>query len=208
MKIKKQTVVTTSTPPARLRTLISEQNGLFTAAQANAVGISNEHLCLLVRSGAIGRESHGVYSVPGGTLDRMAVLQLRRSKAVFSHGTALFLHGLTDRDPCVYSVTVPSGYNTQALSSLGVEVFTIRRELHGLGQCRVKTVFGGEVIAYDPERTVCDCLRSRSRMDPADMMDAVKRYVALPRRNIPYLMRMAVALRVEKPLRARLEVLL
>jgi len=194
--------------PIGLQRLVHERNGLFTAAQANAVGISNERLRLLERSGTITREGHGVYSVDGGTLDRMAVLQARRPKAVYSHGTALFLHGLTDRDPRAYSVTVPSGYNTKTLAGLGVEVFTIRRDLHELGQCRVKTVFGSEVVAYDPERTVCDCLRSRSRMDAAEVMDAVKRYAALPKRNIPHLMRVAAALHVEKPLRACLEVLL
>ena len=36
---------------------------------------------------------------------------------------------------------------------------------------------GHEVISYDRERTVCDVLRSRQKMDRQIVIDALKRYV-------------------------------
>ena len=138
----------------------------------------------------------------------MYIKQLRRPRIIYSHETALYLHDLTDRDPIQYSVTVPSGYNISRLRKDGFNVFTIKQNKYETGTTKMKTMFGNEVVVYDLERTICDCLRSRNQMDIAILSDAVKRYVRRKDRNIPKLMRMAESFQVSKLLRNYLEVLL
>ena len=127
---------------------------------------------------------------------------------IYSHETALFLHDLTDRDPISYTVTVPSGYNTKAIIEDGMNVFSIKRELHELDSVQLETIFGHMVTAYGLERTVCDCIRSRNKMDIAIVTDAVKRYAKRSDKNLNILMEMAETFRVTKPLRNYMEVLL
>jgi predicted transcriptional regulator of viral defense system len=154
--------------------LVIEANfGTITTAQANAIGISNERLRLLVKGGRLERVRHGVYGLVDDLPDGMHVLQQRRPKAMFSHETALYLHELTDRDPLRYSVTVPRGYNTKDLRAEGLEVYTVKKELHLLGATQVQTVFGNTITAYGIERTICDCIRSRNKLDIAMVTDAV-----------------------------------
>jgi len=136
------------------------------------------------------------------------MLQLRRSKLVFSHETALYLHDLTDRDPVPYSVTVPRGYNASSLSEAGFRIYTVKRALHELGATRMQTVFGHWVRVYGLERTICDCIRSRNQMDIAVATDALKRYARRTDRNLNELMRMAELFRIVSPLKHYLEVLL
>jgi predicted transcriptional regulator of viral defense system len=194
--------------PNKLLSVLKQNGGMITTAQANDVGVSNERLRLLVRSGDLKRVTTGIYILPDEFVDKMFNFQLRRPKIIYSHETALFLHDLTDRDPINYVVTVPTGYNPTRLKEDGFTVFTIKRELHEIGVTKIETMFGNSVTVYDMERTICDCLRSRNNLDITVVMDAIKRYVKRKDKNLNKLMQMAETFKVTKLLRGYLEVLL
>ena len=194
--------------PNELQLILSKNGGTVTTAQANEVGVSNERLRLLAKAGALERVAFGVYVSPDEFVDKMYVAQLRRPKIIYSHETALFLHDLTDRDPINYAVTVPTGYNATRLREDGFSVFTIKRDLHEIGVTQLSTMFGHDVTAYNLERTICDCLRSRNQMDIAVVTDAIKRYARRKEKNLTTLMQLAEMFNITKPLRSYMEVLL
>jgi predicted transcriptional regulator of viral defense system len=196
------------TVPRELQSIIKQNGGIVTTAQANAAGISNERLRLLVKSGDLERANFGIYILPDELTDKMYIAQLRRPKTIYSHETALFLHDLTDRDPINYTVTVPTGYNASRLRADGFIVFTIKRELHVIGASKLMTMFGNSVAVYDLERTICDCLRNRNQLDIAIVADAIKRYARRKDKNLNTLMQMAETFQVTKLLRNYMEVLL
>jgi predicted transcriptional regulator of viral defense system len=156
----------------------------------------------------IERVAHGVYEATDVFGDIIYANQLRRPKAVYSHGTALYLHGLTDRDPLSIAVTVPTGYNTKQLMSEGFTVFSVKKDLFEVGITRIATKYGNDVTAYTMERTICDCIRSRSRMDAEAVTDAVKRYIRRKDRDVHTLMQLASLFGVYKILHTYMEVLL
>jgi len=194
--------------PNELQSVLKQNGGMVTTAQANEVGVSNERLRLLVHSGDLERVTTGIYVLPDEFADKMFIVQLRRPKIIYSHETALFLHELTDRDPINYMVTVPTGYNPTRLREDGFTVFTIKRELHEIGVTKLTTMFGNSVTVYDMERTICDCLRSRNNLDIAIVTDAIKRYAKRKDKNLNKLMQMAETFKVTKLLRGYMEVLL
>ena len=194
--------------PNELQSVLKQNGGIVTTAQANEVGVSNERLRLLVHSGDLERVTTGIYVLPDEFTDKMFIVQLRRPKIIYSHETALFLHELTDRDPISYMVTVPTGYNPTRLREDGFTVFTIKRELHEIGVTKLTTMFGNSVTVYDLERTICDCLRSRNNLDIAVVTDALKRYAKRKDKNLNKLMQMAETFKVTKLLRVYMEVLL
>lgn len=194
--------------PNELQSVLKQNGGMVTTAQANEVGVSNERLRLLVHSGDLERVTTGIYVLPDEFADKMFFVQLRRPKIIYSHETALFLHELTDRDPINYMVTVPTGYNPTRLREDGFTVFTIKRELHEIGVTKLTTMFGNSVTVYDMERTICDCLRSRNNLDIAVVTDAIKRYAKRKDKNLNKLIQMAETFKVTKLLRGYMEVLL
>ena len=194
--------------PNELQSVLKQNGGIVTTAQANEAGVSNERMRLLVQSGDLERVTTGVYVLPDEFADKMYIAQLRRSKIIYSHETALFLHELTDRDPISYMVTVPTGYNPTRLREDGFTVFTIKRELHEIGVTKLTTMFGNSVVVYDLERTICDCLRSRNDLDIAVVTDAIKGYAKRKDKNLNKLMQMAEMFQVTKLLRSYMEVLL
>ena len=140
--------------------------------------------------------------------DEMYLISLRTNKAIFSHETALYIHNLTDRDPLFYTVTLPSGYNPSRLKNSNIEVHTVKKELFEVGKTNAKTIYGRSINVYDKERTICDILRSRNRMDKYVLNEAIKRYVNLREKDIHKLTQFANTFRVQKVLDSYWEVIL
>ena len=192
----------------RLQDVLNENGGFITVAQGKKAGLSHTSILRAAKAGLIERVAHGVYGVADEYDDVLYASQLRRPKMVYSHGTALYLHYLTDRDPLELSVTVPTGYNTKQLVSEGFTIFSVKTDLYDVGMIKTQTKYGNEVTTYSMERTICDCVRSRRRMDAEIVTVAVKRYARRKDKDIHTLMEMAVMFRIQKIMRAYMEVLL
>ena len=192
----------------QLDRMLAARGGMLQTAQAGSAGISKPVFYRYVRDRELERIAHGIYLSRDSWVDAMYLIHLRFEQAVFSHETALFFHDLTDREPTGYTVTVKTGYNPTRLKAEGVQVFTIKAELHDVGLTMVQTPFGHTVPAYDMERTICDLIRSRSSMEMQTFQGALKMYARRRDKNLRTLMRYAKLFRVEKLLRQYLEVLL
>lgn len=192
----------------QLKNLIVEKNGFVVTADLNERGIPREYLRRATEQGILEKVNRGSYIAPGAIDDEMYRLQMRFKSIIYSHDTALFLNGLSDRDPIEYTVTVYSGYRTTKLKENGLNVFSIQKALLDVGMIKKHTAFGHEVQVYNSERAICDCLRSRNQMDISIITDALKKYTSGQQKNIPLLMRYAEMFKVETILRGYLEVLL
>ena len=91
-----------------LQNLLDDGNDVILASAAVQAGLSRAELSRLTERGILERTGRGVYVVSGGMGDELFSLQKRAGKIIYSHETAHFLHGMTDRTPARYSVTVPS----------------------------------------------------------------------------------------------------
>jgi len=192
---------------SQLLTFAKKHHGIITAKDAAHLGIHREYLRLLVKKDQLVRMQNGIYAIQGTWEDLVYFNQVKKKQSIYSHATALYFHGLSDREPLNYSITVPYGYHSQFKRDLFRPHF-VKRHFLDLGKTFFKTEYGNVVTIYNKERSICDVLRTRNRMDKQLIIDALKRYVKDPKRNIPELLRYAKLFRVEKILRTYLEVLL
>ena len=184
------------------------QHGFIHTAEAEAAGVSRAMLSKLVRSGKLERIAHGQYILPDVMPDELLLLQQRVAGVIYSHETALFLHNMAERTPLQHSVTIASGKKLSPAASEGVKVYRIKPELHELGVTVLPTKMGNEVHVYDLERTICDVLRSRNRMDDQVVVAAMKAYAVHKGQDMNRLRQYAQAFHLTKKLRQYLEVLL
>jgi len=192
----------------KLEKLIHENNGMVLTSDLERLNIPRVYLSKLISMGKIERISRGVYVAVGEIEDEMYYMQIKYPKLVYSHETALFIHELTDRTPFEYAVTVPSGYKAPQNVSENNKVYYIKKELHELGIITAKTYFGNKIKVYDVERTICDILRSREKIDIQIINEALKRYVKLKNADFSRLSEYAKQFRVDKILKKYMEVLL
>ena len=193
----------------KLDDLLDKNDGLLLTREAQAQYITRQALYERVKKGELERIAFGVYLTPDAFDDEMYHIQLRAPKAIYSHGTALFLHDLTDVTPDVYTVTIPSNYNASSLLNRHiVRVFYIKADLHEIGIIEANSPSGRIIRTYDIERTICDICRSRNKMDIAMLTDALKRYAKRTDKDLTKLMQYARLFHVEKVIRTYMEVLL
>ena len=192
----------------QLDLLFERNHGIVKTAQVLEHGIAKHTLYAYAKKNGIEQAAHGIYITPDAWTDTMYILHLRCAQGVFSHESALFLHDLTDREPSEYSITVKTGYNPAYLKADGMKVYTIKKELHGVGVIEMNTPFGHAVPVYDEERTICDIIRSRSGIEMQTFQDALKQYAARREKDLRKLMQYAQMFHVEKMLRQYMEVLL
>ena len=188
--------------------LFYENNGIIRTEDAVRAGISRTRLGLLVKDGKLDRIAQGQYIRPDAIPDDLYLLQQRSEIIVFSHETALFLHDMAARTPLLHSLTIPSSHKLSPALSEGCKVYYVNPGLFSLGKCSIMSKMGHDIVAYDVERTVCDILRSRSRIDSQTFAAAIRNYTARKDQDWNKLRFYAEAFHVTKLLRQYLEVLL
>ena len=185
-----------------------KNNNMVTTSQVQELGFSKQTLNNYVKAGLLERIRQGLYITPDAVHDDMYSLMLRSESIVYSHESALFLHGISDRTPFVHTITMPS--NKAVPGSIKDECicFYIKPALHKIGVMKMPTTFGHPVRCYDVERTICDFLRTRNRCDEETVISAIKNYAASEKKDLNRLSSYAEMFKVDGELRKYLEVLL
>ena len=93
----------------------SAPNGIITAAQLTKAGLHRGYLHNFVESGELYRFGRGLYVQSSAREDDFYLLQRKYSRGIYSHDTALYLLGYSDRTPARYTMTFPKGYNAPSL---------------------------------------------------------------------------------------------
>ena len=191
-----------------LAAIAKSHGGIIETKTAAQRGISKAMLYKLCKEDKIHRIVRGQYILPDDMQDELLAISNRSERIIFSHETALYLHGISDRTPFEHTVTAPSGCIPSAAIKAECKVYYIKPELFDLGKTMLKTPAGNDVPAYDLDRTICDVIRSRNKLGTETFLAALKLYAANSKKNLNQLNTYAKQMRVDKVLRQYLEVLL
>ena len=190
-------------------TAIAKANGgIIETKVAVQHGISRAILSKLCKEEKIHRIVKGQYALTDDIEDELLSIAKRSEQIIFSHETALFLHGISDRTPFEHTVTAPSGCIPSTAIKKECKVYYIKRELFDLGRTAMPTPAGNSVPCYDLERTICDIVRSRNKLGTETFLAALKLYAASPKKNLNKLNTYARQMRIANVLRGYLKVLL
>ncbi|WP_337553741.1 type IV toxin-antitoxin system AbiEi family antitoxin domain-containing protein [Massilicoli timonensis] len=191
-----------------IKRITKENGGIIDNKRAASVGISRAMLSKLCKENKIQRLMRGQYILADDMQDELLSIELRPTQLIFSHETALFLHGISDRMPFVHSVTAPSNKVPSKAIQQDCKIYYIKPELFELGKTKLTTQFGNEVTSYDLERTICDVIRSRNKVGSETFLSALKMYAADPRKDLNKLNRYAKEMKIAGVVRKYMEVLL
>ena len=161
--------------------LEASEDGTITAAQVTEAGLHRSVLQEFVKSGEMYRFGRGLYVRSSAWEDDFYLLQRKYGRGIYSHDTALYLLGYSDKR------VVPENYE--------------------FGRIEIESPSGNPIRVYDLERTLCDILRG-SGSDVQIVGEAMKRYAASKDKNIHKLMQYADQLRVKPKVLRYMEVLL
>lgn len=190
------------------KVLIESYGGVASAKELAASGVTRLAIYNALLNGWINKESHGNYVTFSDQPDEYKLIQNRSGKLIFSHATALYLLGVSDRVPHELDIIVPQGDNISRFKRdyPNTKFRYCKKELWDLGIIEVKTPQGYFVRIYDEERCICDLIKDKKSIDLQIFTGALKAYFGHrcnPRKIIKY----AKALNVEDKVRMYMEVL-
>ena len=188
--------------------MLEDNKGYITSAQVTEAGLQRRILGELASANKIYRVERGIYALPDVWEDEMYFLQYRFSKGVFSNETALFLHGLSDRTPQVYTLTFPQGYNAAGLKKHNAKAKYVMPDIYDLGVMEISSPCGNPVRIYDKERTLCDIVKGNNACDIQIVNQAMKVYASSTGKDIAKFISYAERLRVKPKVLRYMEVLL
>lgn len=91
--------------------IVKKNNGYITTSEVVNNHIERRFLTNMVKRKMLIRISRGYYGLTNYVEDEYYKIISKSKNARFSLATALYLHGLSDRNPLVYNITLPYGYN-------------------------------------------------------------------------------------------------
>ena len=185
----------------------SSPDGVVTSAQVTEAGLHRSLIQELVKNGELIPFGRGLYLRSNVWEDDFNLLQRKYERGIYSHDTALYLLGYSDRTPAKYTMTFPKGYNAASLKNENIIIKRVVPENYSSGVITAQSPSGNPIRTYDLERTLCDVLRG-SGSDIQIVNEAMKRYAASNNKNIHKLMQYAEQLRVKPKILRYMEVLL
>lgn len=189
----------------KLNKKTTNNKGVIYANKLEKYKISRHNLRTMVAKGELSRIMHGVYADSNEYINEFWLFGEKYKNGIYSHNTALYFYGMTDRTPIHFDMTFPSN---NRVKNDDIKVHYIKKENHKLGVIKLKLEDGCEVQVYNIERTICDIVRDRNKIDPQIFNNALKEYVKMKNKNLKLLYEYAKAFRIEKILEKYMEVLI
>lgn len=193
----------------KIERIIKGNNGYITRKDINKEGIASIFLYEYAKRNGLIKHGTGFYSLPSWIRDEYLILQYEYPKLIFSFSSAQYINNLGDYCPVVLEVTGPKNYRPFPLPREGIILHTDTREnIYSLGIIESKTTFGNPIRVYNKEKTVCDFIKNRNKIDSESFVKCMNYYKRTPDKDIPRLIRYAKAMKIDKQVNDLMEVLL
>lgn len=167
------------TKKEKIENFIEKYNGYLITSLVCNEDISKTYVAQYIKEHGMEKVSRGLYITDDVWPDELFILQQRNSAVIYSGETALYLHGLTDREYSSVCVTVPQGYNASHLkeNDFDVTVKYAAPELYKMGVCEIPSSSGNLVKVYNKERCICDLIMNRNKYEVQLFQTAIKEYM-------------------------------
>ena len=186
-----------------------QENLVITNKEAEELGYTRHNLSELTKSGQLERLRPGLYQLKGKVIDDFVLISSNSNRIIFSHQTALYLHDISDRTPNVFHISVPQGYNASHIKNRykDLQVHYVKKDLYEIGKTEIKSPQGNLIPVYDIDRTICDIIIEREKIDKQIFTEALKRYFKSQNKNLRRLIKYGRLFKIEDEIRKYMEVL-
>lgn len=146
----------------RIKDVFEENNGILTLNQATKNGLTRESLRKAYLREDLIKLDGGIYLLEESFSDELYTTQLRFSKGIFSHETAVMLHSLSSYSPFVYHMSFPRGYHLDKANEYNIYPHHVQSGKLTIGIQEMESWHGNKILVTDLERTVVDMLKNRT----------------------------------------------
>lgn len=159
-----------------IKQIMESNNGIITSRLIEPLNISKQYLSDLTENNEIEKIMRGIYISTDVFEDSFYSFQSKYKKAIFSHMNAFYFYDMTEEFPYRFTVTVPKNYHVDNVNEK-CDVFYVSDDIYELGLCKIETPNGNMIRTYDLERSICDIIKSKNRMDFEQVKKVIRTYI-------------------------------
>lgn len=159
----------------RIREQVKISGGIITYKELKKNSIPTIYLKRMMEKGELTKVDRGIYIGSNGDYDEYFFFNIKYKVPVFSFLSALYIHNFTNIIPSEKEITVYKGYNSHCVKDNTI-IHYAAKEIYELGITKKKTIFGNIVKVYDLEKTICDLVKNRNKIDSELFSKAINRY--------------------------------
>lgn len=189
----------------KIEKIIKKNNGILYASDIEENNINRYYVRKLIEEDYIKRITHGIYALTNKNINEFWLMNQRYKNGIYSHNTALYFYGLTDRTPLRLDMTFPSN---NRVTNEYLRIHYIKFDKHELGLITREIEPGFKISLYNIERTICDIIRDKNKIDPQIFNIALKEYSKLKYKKLHLLYQYAKEFNIETKLEQYMEVLI
>lgn len=181
-----------------IRDIIECHGGYITRKDINDHDIPSAVLSQYAKKFGLVKHDTGFYAEENWPKDEFLILQYEYPKLVFSLYSAAYLHHLIKEIPhSDLEVTAPKNYRPFQLPRKGVVLHTDTKDrTYGLGKEEIKTSLNNVVVVYDLEKTVCDFIKNKSKLEDKLFNECISNYKKRDDKNIANLLKYATEMKI------------
>lgn len=188
----------------KIKEIMEIHNGILSSKILDENHIHRQYLKNLLEEGYIVKVSRGVYVRPDRDVNEFYIMNQQFKTGIFSHATALYFYNLTDRTPFTLDMTFPS--NVRVCKDMLTPHY-INQERFELGLTIKELGDGTSIRIYDMERTICDIIRDRNKIDVQIFNTALKEYMKNNEKNLIVLYEYAKKFKILKIVKMYISIL-
>ena len=193
----------------KIENIVKTNNGYVTRKDIDRNRIPSIYLSRYVKKHNLIQVVRGFYAREDWIVDPYLIFQYTYPQFIYSFNSAIYLHGLGDVLPNYLEVTGPFNYRPMSKNRDDVMTHTDTvDESYNLGIADTKTSLGNVVRAYDKEKTICDLVKHKDKIEFEVYVKALTRYARSKDKDINKLMRYAQIMKIENKVRDQMEVII
>lgn len=193
----------------RIKNVIECNKGYVTRKDIDKNNILSIYLTRYVKKHNLKQIVRGFYAKEEWMVDPYLVFQYTYPQFIYSYNSAIYLHGLGDILPNYLEVTKPINYHPFSNKRDDIIIHTDTVDTsYNLGIKEIVTPLGNTVKVYDKEKTICDIIKNKDKIEFEVYVKAINKYAKSKDRNINKLMEYAKIMKIENKVRSQMEVVL
>lgn len=162
-----------------------KNGGVLKTSELKDIGLSSRQINKLLEDGIISKIKSGFYESKEYPPKDEVIIARLFPKAIIFLESALLHYEYTDKIPLAWQIAVDkhSKPNLYKIDYPIIEPYYLEAKFIGIG---INVIYedGVEIKIYDRDRTICDILRYKNKLEDEVFTNAIKLYVKDPKKNV------------------------
>lgn len=184
--------------------MLKDNRDIITTKMLKEKGIHRQYLKKLSDEGYVYSIARGVYVSADRHITDYYAMGEQYKSGVFSHVTALYFYDMIDEPRFILDMTFPSNIR---VSNVMINAHYINKEKFEIGLTTRKLWDGTSIRIYNLERTICDIIRDKNKIDSTMFKTVLKKYMEREDKKVDLLYEYAQKFKISKTLKLYIEVL-